>query len=140
MGANPLAQLSWLPNEAVDDLETEARSPETLPAGCAESLRLFQLLVPNSLHRNEVFHGKKLLRHYFILLRVWIPYFEPRSGALSRRPQGLTVATKSHAVPIEKRIERLRPGVTFESLYAEKALIHDGGDQCRIKKVINKGE
>ena len=81
MGANPLAQLSWLPNEAVDDLETEARSPETLPAGCAESLRLFQLLVPNSLHRNEVFHGKKLLRHYFILLRVWIPYFEPRLPA-----------------------------------------------------------
>ena len=46
-----------------------------------KAFRLFQLLVPNSLHRNEVFHGKKLLRHYFILLRVWIPYFEPRLPA-----------------------------------------------------------
>jgi serine/threonine protein kinase len=56
---------------------------------------------------------------------------------MSRRPQGLTVATKP-PVAIEKRIERLKPGVTFESMFAEKDLIHDGGDQCRIKKVISK--
>jgi serine/threonine protein kinase len=43
-------------------------------------------------------------------------------------------------VPIEKRIAKLKPGLSFESMFAFKpdGLIHDGGDQCRIKKVIGK--
>ena len=46
-----------------------------------------------------------------------------------------TEGREKPTIPITKHIERLKAGQKFDEMFKATDLIHDGGDQCRIRKV-----